>query len=335
MGFWSRITGGSTSHDGAHQGQRPLLEPVAFSSAIHKLHGLPHMDWQQVRNIISDRLEPELAGAAVACAVRYWLEMMAAAGGTRYAVFEDSDFLIMHSGGAGRARRITEAIAPAWHLIGNLMEISPKGDAGGLGLDKRAILIFDNPDQYYDYISVFYPDQNTVFGTSAGVFLSHGYPHIVLNAVANAVSLQTLVHELTHSAVANLPLPRWLNEGLAQQMEDLVRPAHLPFKLSARELRVQQRYWGWFGIQRFWFGSSFNLKGGQRPSYQLSEVIVRSLMTGRGRNGLFKQFLLHAHRRDAGEQAARQFLNVGVGDLAAEFLGSGPWSPLPTTESDE
>ena len=164
MGFWSRITGGSTSHDGAHQGQRPLLEPGAFSSAIHKLHGLPHMDWRQVRNIISDRLEPELAGAAVACAVR-----------------------------------------------------------------------------------------------------------------------------------------------------------------SSQ----------WFGIQRFWSGSGFNLKGGQRPSYQLSEVMVRSLMTGRGRNGLFKKFLLHAHRRDAGEQAARQFLNVGVGDLAAEFLGSGPWSPLPTTESDK
>ena len=52
-------------------------------------------------------------------------------------------------------------------------------------------------------------------------------------------------------------------------------------------------------------------------------------MIGRGRNGLFKTFLLHAHRRDAGEEAARQFLNVGVGDLAAEFLGLGPWSPLP------
>ena len=70
------------------------------------------------------------------------------------------------------------------------------------------------------------------------------------------------VRVLTHSAVDNLPLPRWLNEGLAQQMEDLVRPAHRPFLLTPREVRVQQRYWKWFGIQRFWIGSSFYVKGG-------------------------------------------------------------------------
>lgn len=329
MTFWSRIRRGSQSRDGEQDSRRPLIDPNIFAPAIHGTQGLPRVDWQQARNIAAQHCRPDDIAAGLQQATRYWLEAMAATVGPQYRVFEDSDFFILLPGGPSRASRITAAVKPAWRLIEKLMTHENPAAPGNANLQKRAILIFDNPERYYDYICVFYPDQEKVFGTSSGVYVSEGYPHIVLNAGGNAVSLQTLVHELTHSAVDNLPLPRWLNEGLAQQMEDLVRPAHRPFLLTPREVRVQQRYWKWFGIQRFWIGSSFYVKGGQRPSYQLSEVMVRSLIAGRGRNGLFKQFLLHANRRDAGEEAARKFLACGVGDLVAEFLGVGDWSPLP------
>ena len=327
MGIWNRITGRRAPARVWESRCQEMISTEVFRSAIYETNGLPRMNWEQARNIITQHLQPHLNAGGLSHAVRWWLELMAAAAGPQYRVFEDSDFFILLSGDVGRARRILEAVQPAWRLIGKLMERDATSDSRDSTLPKQAIIIFDDPERYYDYICEFYPDQHQVFGTSSGVYISDGYPHIVLNAPGNVVSLQTLVHELTHSAVDSLPLPRWLNEGMAQKMEDLVRPAHHPFLLTPREVRLQQRYWAWFGIQRFWNGSSFNLKGGQRPSYQLSEVMARSLIVGRGRNGLFKLFLLYAHRRDAGEEAARKFLGCGVGDLVAEFLGPGDWYP--------
>lgn len=117
MGFWSRIKGMPDGRDGTHDNRRPLLDPEVFFPAIHELHGLPRMDWPQAQSIISHHLTPEFAAAGLACAARYWLEIMAVAAGDRYRVFEDSHFFILHTGGPGRARRITEAITPAWRLI--------------------------------------------------------------------------------------------------------------------------------------------------------------------------------------------------------------------------
>jgi hypothetical protein len=41
----------------------------------------------------------------------------------------------------------------------------------------------------------------------------------------------------------------------------------------------------------------------------------------------FREFILHADRKDAGQAAARNYLQVELSDLVSTFLGPGEWAP--------
>jgi hypothetical protein len=137
------------------------------------------------------------------------------------------------------------------------------------------------------------------------------------------------VYESAHMLVMSSqapqrPLPRWLNEGLAQFAEDLV-PGYRPPIIDHREVRLQHRYWSWFGTSHFWSGKAFDLKSSQRVSYKLAEVLFRNLVSDRRhRRGLAK-FLATAHRQDAGAAACEECFGCSLSDLVEGFLGPGSW----------
>lgn len=302
--------------------------PTLAAEAGSESFGFPRVDWARVKASfegVCDSADLDLGMTQVA---RHWLAKTAQALGPSYRVWEDGDFLWLLAGNAKRTSRIEQAVAPAWRRIINLVANERSATLLGGNAMKRAILVFEDIDLYYDYVCAYYPDRDYPFGATSGMYIKTGYPHVVLNAPGGKVSLETLVHELAHGAVDQLPLPRWLNEGFAQLMEDMVRPAHRRrFSLTPHEAASQRRYWGWLGLRQFWSGASFSHKGGQRLSYQLSEVMVRNVVFSCGRKGTFRKFLLHANLRDAGNAAALEYLRTGVGGLAGEFLGPGDWSP--------
>jgi hypothetical protein len=67
----------------------------------------------------------------------------------------------------------------------------------------------------------------------------------------------TIVHEMTHGCLAHLPIPAWLNEGIAVNTERrfaAVQPGlYTPEQMHAKH----QAFWGDAEIQEFWSGKSF------------------------------------------------------------------------------
>jgi hypothetical protein len=126
---------------------------------------------------------------------------------------------------------------------------------------------------------------------------------------------------MTHLLVDHLPLPLWVNEGLATSAERVLSDYAEPL-LNEELVQRHRDYWNPQTIQHFWNGESFQQPGiSQELSYSLAEVLATQLRDIPG----YPDFIRNASWEDAGEAAARRYLNGGVGDIAAIFLGDSYW----------
>src|SRR6185503_13228355 len=143
--------------------------------------------------------------------------------------------------------------------------------------------------------------------------------------ITETAMCHTLVHELTHDCLAHLPLPPWLNEGVAQTIERMLTWKREP--VLHQELADQHRnYWTEENIQEFWAGTSFHQPGDpQTLSYSLAEIIVQLLTSQKGD---FKEFLRRATYVDAGQTAALDCFGCSLGNVLTTFLGPGEWRPV-------
>ena len=117
---------------------------------------------------------------------------------------------------------------------------------------------------YYRYLSVYYPEGR--HGGSVGSRIREGYPHIALVGVEMRNLEGSLAHELTHASLDHLPLPLWVEEGLAQILEcGLSGRSEL---LVNGEMAAQhKRFWERRGLDPFWWGKGFGRADkGQRLS---------------------------------------------------------------------
>src|SRR5207247_6744848 len=96
------------------------------------------------------------------------------------------------------------------------------GVASGDFSGKVCLLIFEDEDRYYQYVSNYYEDGGE-YAFSGGMFLQRGYGHFVFVDSEIAVMEPTIAHELTHCLLQHLPLPAWLNEGTAVTTEHRLR----------------------------------------------------------------------------------------------------------------
>jgi hypothetical protein len=140
----------------------------------------------------------------------------------------------------------------------------------------------------------------------------------------------TIAHEMTHSCLEHLPLPLWLNEGLAVNTEERltgVKPSLLTPDRLHDKLR---RFWSVVSIQEFWSGRSFDRPGDSNQlSYALARIIVEQLAKDWGP---FREFVLRADRADAGAAAARECLGLDLGSIVTVLLERETpksWSPDP------
>ena len=251
-----------------------------------------------------------------------WLSHIVAALGGDFVLHEVSGFWVVSS-------------QPVKHVdkIGRVLQNMRRrilSDLDGIALDplysQLAVLWLENEEIYYDYISRTYPDAGE-FALSGGSFLSGGYPHFVFPHYDEFRDLERVMsHELTHALVSHLPLPLWLNEGIAVTMEEAIAGG-MRARGTVELFDEYPDFWTEDTMQEFWHGGSFlRADEGNGLSYGLAHLLVTNLAHDFDR---FRRFVLSANAEDSGESAAREHLGISLGDMVSTLFGEGDWMPQP------
>ena len=199
-----------------------------------------------------------------------------------------------------------------------------KNIASDEGYGKYVVLMFDDIDQYYAYLSHYY-NEDGIYGLSSGIFIHQGYGHFALPYQELGYAEIISAHELTHALLSHLAIPTWLNEGLAVNIEHAItgtRPG-----MDERQFRRHLKFWGEQQIQDFWSGECFyRADEGQELSYQLAQFTVEALSKD---YSAFIEFATTASYTDGGESAAIHVYKESLGNLISQYFGKGSWSPQP------
>ena len=294
------------------------IDILQLPNAWQVVEGFPQPDWKLIGEHIRQTTDKEHLKEAWNKASCQWLGVIKEKLGPDNAIFESHNFLLLSKKSKISATYLLNVAENALVQIRNdLKELAWRWEFG-----KHAIIIFENPDEYYRYISYFYPEEGE-FITSAGIFLNRGYCHTALSLQKDYT--RTLIHELTHLSVAHLKIPRWLNEGLATTTEEKVTGL-MSHRLDGEIFEQHKAHWNHDTIQDFWNGKSFHMPGEpSKLSYSLAEILVKNLRSDFGSD--VHRFVLAAKYGDAGESAALEHLGVSLNEVAATFLGDGDWTP--------
>jgi hypothetical protein len=301
--------------------------PFKLSEHIQETNGFPFLDWTAVDDWIAEIAIPDLQAKAWSACERGWLLHMRDALGSQYRYDETSSAAIISSLDPKSVRTTLEFIEKTLKRIVIVMEELVSVPAWG----KDILLVMDDEETYYEYVSNYGPEAGE-FALSAGTFISRGCSHFVTCKDSLRSIEPTIAHEMTHSCVAHLPLPLWLNEGLAVNMErrltGYVNTLYTPHEMHEKHLS----FWGPEEIQQFWQGRSYRrTDDGNMLSYDLGRILVEHFG---GNWAIFKKFVLAAHWEDGGAEAARKHLGIELGEAVAAMLGKADfhpceWNPRP------
>jgi len=292
-------------------------------------HELPVLDWQALGRWADGASGGPVTGeqrvAALEAGRRAWLQHLAEALGPQMGLLQMDEALVLSSLNEREARATADYVHTARLRIERLLGPLASFPAG----QRSLVLVLDSEDDYYRYVSLYHPDGE--FAVSGGMFIDAGCPHfVVVRAQLGAIE-PVIAHELTHSALAHLRLPRWLDEGIAVNSERRVAGAR-PLLHTALELHVLLRdHWNAAKVQGFWSGESFlRADDDTLLSYELARILVEQM--SRDWDGFAAFVRAAAHATDAGEAAAREALGLDLGACAASVVeapSSAGWAPQP------
>ena len=296
-----------------------------------EVHGLPRPDWDAINSWVERSVPESNREDAWQQCVRHWLERLRVRLGGDYVNVESANFQLLSDLGAAERNKVLSLLETTRSRIARVLGDPSVPEAYG----KYVVLRFGEADDYYRYIAHFEPDGE--YAGSAGMFIgSAGYQHVAFAQSWNAAEERRIVvHELAHNLVAHLPLPSWLNEALAMAFEtDIAGDTPEPL---TRELASRHReYWTAETIQEFWAGKSFADVEGQELAYSLSRILLNLIYIEiRPSEGEFRRFVSSADWADAGAAAAKEYLDIPLENLAADFLGPGDWTPRPESWNRE
>ncbi len=295
----------------------PVPERFQLEMGFEIVEGFSRPDWTAIKAFIKTQIPKEDWQEAWEEAARRWLHELAGDLGGGSQVSQSVSFLCLSDLEPGEAQQVLARAELARDFVqGCLKEAAWTGYLG-----RHVLLLFADPEDYFTYISYFYPEGTHAL--TAGVFIRRGYAHIALPCTDISRVQRTLTHELVHNLLSHLPLPAWLNEGLAQMID---RPAQQSqFLLDVDMVDRHRGFWNAANIQTFWAGKSFGIPGeSTQLSYDLGEILT-NLLAEKGPD--FIDFIKHADWRDAGQDAAVSILNVDLGEVLGGFLGPGNWRP--------
>ncbi|WP_296282836.1 hypothetical protein [Pseudoxanthomonas sp.] len=287
---------------------------------------LPIVDWERLHEAGNAPPHGEEAHVYWDSAAQAWLEALRDALGSPYHVTGSDDFLLLSTLEA-RPAQVFLTTCQRMHarIRRNLGSLA---DDGGWG--RYVVMVFDDPDDYYDYVGHSHPDDGE-YAMSSGMFIQAGYGHFVMPLEQIDAMEPVIAHELTHCLLAHLPIPAWLNEGLAMNTEHTMFPQlaapsaqlYFPHEIAAQHAA----HWNADSIQAFWSGKSFlATDDGNRLSYDLAKKITA--LSARD-EAAFRAFVAQAHLQDGG-LAAEHHLGFPIAHLVEAVLGDGPWQPQPT-----
>lgn len=303
--------------DDARTGPR-LVDLETLEGAFDFHDGFSRPDWKVIWQAVESATNPEDQSDAWADVVGQWLTRLKGELGGGYRLFRSKHFILLADIGTEAAHRLLNSAENALSSIRESLNGVVWRGFDGL----QAMIFFSEEDDYYQYISGFYPD-----GThpkSGGIHINAGYPHIALHFDGEVNAAQTVIHELTHHALNGLDIPLWLNEGMAVVLQKVIG-GRTSFSAWQELTDRHHKFWNEGQIQHFWAGTSFHEPGDAvELSYSLAEILVSLLVKDRE---AFLAFVRSAQLADAGQTAALDCLDICLGDAMATFLGEGNWRP--------
>lgn len=279
---------------------------------LHWHEGLPHLDWTAVRAWVASLPDASRHDIAWSACESAWLEHLARALGQGFEVYSAEQTQLLVHGDAGEAKALLRSIVGTRHDVLKVLA----GLARDKGWGHHIVVLFDDLDSYYRYVSHFYPDAGE-FGLSSGMFINAGCGHFVAVKAALQALQPVVAHETTHAMLSHLPLPAWLNEGLAVNTEQRLFPARSNTTPQQMHLR-HMRFWGADEVQAFWSGQSFlRSDEGNELSYDLARIVVAQFSKDWP---AFMAFANAATLDDAGAAAAQEHLDIDLGAAMAALL---------------
>jgi hypothetical protein len=280
---------------------------------LSKHHGFPILDWGAVHDWLSTIDSPELQANAWTACERAWLHHMQHALGPDYRLVESQGAALLSSLEANVAKATLEFIDRTrrriLRVLDGIAQVQPWG--------KDVLIVFDDHEGYYQYASYYYPEDGE-FALSGGMHINAGCSHFVTRKADLSSIEPVIAHEMTHGSVAHLPLPLWLNEGLAVNTERRLAGSGVPLYTPQQMHDKHVNFWGEQEIQQFWSGKSFDrTDDGNLLSYDLARILVEQLAKSWEP---FKHFVVTADRRDSGASAASAVFGIDLGSLVCALL---------------
>ena len=290
----------------------PLVSATDFSLVWDGKHTFPIPDWaacEPLESISHDEKNQHWNNAAAS-----WLSKLRASFSEPLDLRESANFFALSALPARETEVLLDYAERA--LKRNLATLGDIASDAGHG--KHVVMVLPSEDDYYHYVSEYYPQEGE-FAFSSGMFLHHGYGHFVFCKGNMDAMEPTLVHELAHALVAHLPMPAWVNEGLAVNTER--RWAPRPAQYQPHELaRKHSRFWNDETMQQFWSGKSYlRPDDGNLLSYDLAQRLIA--LIGQDHERLTR-FVHQCSAEDGGSQAALEVLGVTLGELTEEAIGA-------------
>lgn len=313
-------------------GERAGRAPVRVPRPGVEMQWVPELDWpipdwEAMSHGEQSHWEDRERGDYWTEIAHQWLERMSGQWETPLDVDESENFLLL-CGAPKRERQVTLRFCESARA--RILKLLP-GIASRQGDGKHVLITFSDQDDYYDYVSNYYPPGE--FALSSGMFIQAGYGHFVAwEGLYHGDMQPVIAHELTHCLVRHLPLPAWLNEGIAVNTERHLFPAladpraqqYFPHEMVAKHAA----FWNEDSIQEFWSGKAFlRTDDGCMLSYDLAAKIT--MLAARDFN-VFRRFVLRADGADAGLDAQDE-LGFPLQNLIEAVLGEGSWTPDPRT----
>ncbi|MET3182179.1 UNVERIFIED_ORG: hypothetical protein ABIC43_005354 [Variovorax guangxiensis] len=289
-------------------------------------NGLPLLSWQALNAWAGSMNDAHRERLAIQRGRRAWLLHLRDALGPHFHLYESEEAFVVSS------LEDTVVVATAGYVASTRKRIQRllSGIARFEDHHKSILLVIDDEETYYDYVSNYYPDSGE-FAFSGGMFIDAGCPHFLVKRADLSTIEPVIAHEMTHSALSHLKLPRWLDEGLAVNTERKltgvgVMPLGERHQLRSRHLK----FWNETRIQEFWSGASFfRTDDGNELSYELARILMEQM----GQNWeLFTRFASTAKREDGGAEAARAVYDMDLGAYACILMEREPdasWTPDP------
>lgn len=315
-----------------------IPDPISLSGVttfnvfehITFMENIPVMNWAAFHAWLNTINDAGLQREARLLGQRAWLAYLKEGIGSHCYMYESEKALIVSSSEPNvieaSARFIEKNYARIARLLPGVAQFPPAM--------KSILLVLDNEDMYYQYVSAYYPDSGE-FSVSGGMFIDAGCPHFV-TVLSDLLMIEPVItHEMTHSALNYLKLPLWLDEGIAVNVEFQLSPLLLAENSEKNLYARHLQFWDADRMQEFWSGDSFS-RGGESNtlSYDLARILVKSLSQDWQ---TFARFVTAAKREDAGSRAALEILNIDLGVSVCALFNAeweSSWSPYIRTESE-